>query len=77
MIASKASWLDFARRDQGGADVRVEADLLVDGAAVGLEGAGVPAFGLAEHHSDQPVKQIDGLVGQAGARSSATATKVA
>ena len=55
-----------ARRNQGGADPGIETDLLVDGATVGLERAGVLPFGLAEHRPDQPVEQIDCLVGQAG-----------
>ena len=29
--------------DQRGADTRIEADLLIDGARIGLEGVGVPA----------------------------------
>ena len=48
------------------APLHVEANLLVDGAAIGLEGAGMSFIGFAEHHPDQPVKQIDGLVRQAG-----------
>ena len=52
--------------DQGGADARVETDLLVDGSGIRLEGASMPPFGLAEHRADQAVEQIDGLVGQAG-----------
>ena len=62
----KGVLLVVARGDQSGADAGVEADLLVDGAAIGLEGAGMPFIGFAEHHPDQPVKQIDGLVRQAG-----------
>ena len=58
--------LVVAGRDQRGADAGVETDLLVDGAGIGLEGAGMPPLGLAEHRADQPVEQIDGLVGQAG-----------
>jgi hypothetical protein len=54
--------LVVARGDQSGADAGVEANLLVDGAAVGLEGAGMSLVGFAEHHPDQPVEQIDGLV---------------
>ena len=62
----KGVLLVVARRDQRGADARVETHLLVDGAAIGLEGAGMPPLGLAEHRPDQPVEQIDGLVRQAG-----------
>ena len=62
----KGVLLVVARGDQSGADAGVEADLLVDGAAIGLEGAGMPPLGLAEHRPDQPVEQIDGLVRQAG-----------
>ena len=62
-------------RDQSSADAGVKADLLVDGAAIGLEGAGMPLVGLTEHRPDQSVEQVDCLVRQA--RSRATATKVA
>jgi hypothetical protein len=31
-----------------------------------LEGAGMPPLGLAENGADQPVEQVDGLIGQAG-----------
>jgi hypothetical protein len=55
-----------ARRNQGGADPGIKTDFLVDGATVGLERAGVLPFGLAEHRPDQPVEQVDCLVGQAG-----------
>ena len=54
--------------DQGGADARVETNLLVDGSGIGLEGAGVPPLGLAKHRADQTIEQIDGLVGQAGGK---------
>jgi hypothetical protein len=53
--------------NQGGTDLGVETHLVVDGASVGLEGPGMPALGLAKHRPDQPVEEIDGLVGQAGA----------
>ena len=62
----KGVLLVVARRDQSGADAGVKADLLVDGAAVGLEGAGMPPLGFAKHRPDQPVEQIDCLVRQAG-----------
>ena len=62
----KGVLLVVAGRDQSGTDTGVETDLLVDGAAVGLEGAGMPLVGFAEHCPDQPVEQIDGLVRQAG-----------
>jgi len=58
--------LVIAGRDERGADAGIEADLLVDRPRIGLEGAGVPSLGLAEHRADQPVEQVDGLVGQAG-----------
>ncbi len=58
--------LAIMRRDQGGADARVEAHLLVDGPTIGLEVTGMPCFGFAEHGPNQPVEQIDGLVGQIG-----------
>ena len=61
----KGVLLVVARRDQSGADAGVEADFLIDRAAIGLEGAGVPLIRFAEHRPDQPVKQIDGLVCQA------------
>ena len=62
----KGVLLVVARRNQSGTDTGVEMDLLVDGAAVGLEGAGMPLVGFAEHCPDHPVEQIDGLVRQAG-----------
>ena len=62
----KSILLVVARRDQSGAEARVETHLLVDGAAIGLEGAGMPLVGFAEHRPDQPVEQINGLVRQAG-----------
>ena len=62
----KSILLVVARRDQSGAEARVETHLLVDGAAIGLEGAGMPLVGFAEHRPDQPVEQIDGLVRQTG-----------
>ncbi len=52
--------------DQRRADARVEADFLIDGPCIRLEGAGMPPLGLAEHGADQPVEQVDGLIGQAG-----------
>ena len=52
--------------DQRGTDTRVETDFLVDGPGVGLECAGMPTLGFAEHCADQAVKQVDGLIGQAG-----------
>ncbi len=54
--------------DQGGADLGEKAHLVIDGAPVGLESPGMVAFGLAKHRPDQPVEEIDGLVGQAGAK---------
>ena len=67
-IAPNASCFAIVGGDQRGANTRIEADLLVDGASISLEGACMPTFGLAEHRADQPVKQIDGLVGQVGGR---------
>jgi len=52
--------------DQGSTNASIETDLLVDRPSIRLEGTGVPPFGLAEHCADQPVKQLDGLVGQVG-----------
>ena len=43
----KGVLLVVARRNQSGTDTGVEMDLLVDGAAVGLEGAGMPLVGSA------------------------------
>ena len=57
----------LARRNQGGADAGIEADLLIDGASVGLKGAGMPDLGLGEHRSDKPFEQIDRLIGQSDA----------
>ena len=58
----------LARRNQGGADARIETDLLVDGASVGLKGAGMPRLGLGEHGPDEPLEQIHRLIGQSGAQ---------
>ena len=58
----------LARRNQGGADARVETDLLVDGASVGLKGASMPRLGLGEHSPDEPLEQVDRLIGQSGAK---------
>ena len=55
-----------ARRNQGGANPGIEANLLVDGATIGLERPGMLPFGPAEHRPDQPVEQVDCLVCQAG-----------
>ena len=63
---AKGVLLALASRNQGGADARVKANLLIDGAAIGLEGAGMPPLGLAKHRADEPVKQIDRLVCQIG-----------
>jgi hypothetical protein len=52
--------------DQSGSDARVEANLLVDGTGIRLEGTSMPSFGLAEDLADQAVQKIDRLVGQAG-----------
>jgi hypothetical protein len=57
----------LARRNQGGADTRIKADLLVDGASVGLKGTAVPGIGLGEHRADEPFEQVDRLIGQGGA----------
>lgn len=58
--------LVIAGRDQCSADAGIEADLLIDRPRIGLEGAGVPSLRLAEHGADQPLKQLDRLVGQVG-----------
>ena len=55
-----------ARGNQGSANPSIEANLLVDGTTIGLERPGVLPFGPSEHRPDQPVEQIDCLVGQAG-----------
>jgi hypothetical protein len=52
--------------NQSGADARIKANLLVNGAAVGLKGADMPRLGLGEHGPDEPFEQIDGLIGQSG-----------
>ena len=65
-IAPKASCVVLAGGDQRGADARIKTDFLVDGPGIGLEGAGMPTLGLAEHRADQAVKQVDRLVSQAG-----------
>jgi hypothetical protein len=54
------------RGNQRGADARIEAHLLVDGAGIALKGPGLPPFGLAEHHPDQPVEQVNRLIREAG-----------
>src|SRR6266403_5362698 len=56
----------LSKSGQSGADAGVKADLLVDGAAIGLEGAGMPLVGFTEHRPDQSVEQVDCLVRQAG-----------
>ena len=62
----KGVLLGLARCNEGGANTCIEANLLVDRAAVSLKGTSMPALGLAEHCPDQAVEQIDGLVRQAG-----------
>src|SRR6516162_3876914 len=62
----KGVLLVVAGRDQSGADAGVKADLFVDGAAIGLEGAGMPLVGFTEHRPDQSVEQVDCRVRQAG-----------
>ena len=52
----KGVLLVVAGRDQSSADAGVKADLLVDGAAIGLEGAGMPLVGFTEHRPDQSVE---------------------
>jgi len=56
----------LTRRNQGSADPRIETDLLVDGASIGLKGAGMPCLGLGEHRADEPFEQVDRLIGQGG-----------
>ena len=58
--------LAVASGNQRGADMGIETDLLVDGPTIGLERAAVLPFGLAEHRPNQPVKQVDCLISQAG-----------
>jgi len=58
--------LIIAAGDQRGANAREETNFVIDCSGIGLKGAGVPLLGFAEHDADQPVKQIDGLVGEAG-----------
>ena len=58
----------LAGGDQRSTDARIKTDLLVDGPGIGLEGAGMPALGLAKHGADQAVKQVDRLVSQAGGK---------
>lgn len=64
---AKGVLLALAGGDQRGADAGIQAHLVVDGSGVGLERAGLAALGLAEYAAHQPVEQVDGGVGQAGA----------
>jgi hypothetical protein len=64
-IASEASCA-ITSGDQRSTNASIKPDLLVDRPGIRLEGTAVPPFGLAEHRADQPVKQLDGLVGQVG-----------
>jgi hypothetical protein len=66
MDGSKRVLLVRPGSDQSGSDARVEANLLVDGTGIRLEGTSMPSFGLAEDPADQAVEKIDRLVGQAG-----------
>jgi len=61
----KGVLLARAGGNQRSADASIQADLIVDGAGIGLEGAGLPPLGLAEHRADQPAEEIDGRIGQA------------
>ena len=58
--------LGLARRNQGGADLRIQPDLLVNRARIVLESADVSALGLAEYRSHQPIEQIDGVISKVG-----------
>jgi hypothetical protein len=60
-------------RDQGCTHARIEADFLVDGPGIGLEGAGLSTLGFTEYRADQTIEKIDGLVGQAGGQVQARA----
>ena len=60
-VAARVAEIGKALRGDG-ADDTIHLD-----ARIGLEGTGMPTFGLAEHRPDQPVEQIDGLVGQVDA----------
>jgi hypothetical protein len=42
--------------DQSGSDAGVEANLLVDGTGIGLEGTSISPFGFAEDPADQAVE---------------------
>ncbi|MBV8398076.1 MAG: hypothetical protein JOZ17_04970 [Acetobacteraceae bacterium] len=53
--------------DERCTDSGVQTHLLIDRPRVGLKGPGMAALGLAEHAPDQPLEQIDGLIGQPGA----------
>lgn len=52
---------------QGAADARVQAHLVVDGLAGPLEPFGMAALGLAGQRGQEPVMQVDHLVDQRGA----------
>jgi hypothetical protein len=56
----------ITRSDQGCSDPGIEPDLFVDRPSIGLKISGVPAFRLAEHRPDQPIEQINGMIGEAG-----------
>ena len=62
----KGVLLALSGGDHRPANPGIEADFVIDGAGVGLEGASLPALGTAEHAADKRVEQADGLVGQAG-----------
>jgi hypothetical protein len=51
--------------------------LVLIGASVGLKGAGMPRLGLGEHRPDEPLEQIDYLIGQRWPSSRVIATRVA
>lgn len=55
--------LGLARRNQGGPDLRIQPDLLVNRARIVLD---VAALNLAEYRSHQPIEQIDGVISKAG-----------
>ena len=76
-IAPRCVLLVGLGSDQRGADARIEADLLVDGARIGLEGVGLPTFGLAEHRPDQPLERSTAWSVRLAERSRLMATSVA
>ncbi|CAE6877153.1 hypothetical protein R69746_08842 [Paraburkholderia aspalathi] len=52
------------RRDQCGADLCIEAHLVVDSLAIGCKALLVFVFRLGEEGSDEPIVEIEDLIGQ-------------